>query len=114
MAIIVNEHSKIIIQGITGSIGQSFAKRMIDYHTPIVGGVTPGKGGERIHDLPVFDTVEEAVTKTNADCSFISVRPIFVKQAVLEAIDAGIKVIVIYSEGVPIHDSLEMVHYAKL
>ena len=114
MAIIVNEHSKISIQGITGNIGQSFAKRMIDYNTPIVGGVTPGKGGEKVFDLPVFDTVEEAVQQTGADCSFISVRPIFVKQAVYEAIDAGIKVIVIYSEGVPIHDSLEIVQYAKL
>lgn len=114
MAIIVNEYSKIIIQGITGNIGKYFAKRMIDYNTPIVGGVTPGKGGERVYHLPVFDTVEEAVRKTGADCSFISVRPIFVKQAVLEAIDAGINVIVIYSEGVPVHDSLEMVHYAQL
>lgn len=114
MAIIVNEYSKIIIQGITGNIGKSFAKRMIDYQTPIVGGVTPGKGGEKVHHLPVFNTVEEAVQKTGANCSFISVRPIFVKQAVYEAIDAGIQVIVIYSEGVPIHDSLEMVYYAKL
>lgn len=114
MAIIVNEHSKVIIQGITGNIGQSFAKRMIEYNTPIVGGVTPGKGGKTVFDLPVFNTVEEAVKTTQADCSFISVRPIFVKQAVFEAIDAGIKVIVIYSEGVPVHDSLEMVHYAKL
>lgn len=114
MAIIINEHSKIIIQGITGNIGQSFARRMIDYHTPVVGGVTPGKGGEQVFHLPVFNTVEESVRITGADCSFISVRPAYVKQAVFEAIDAGIKVIVIYSEGVPIHDSLEMVHYAKL
>lgn len=114
MAIIINEKSKIIIQGITGNIGQSFAKRMLDYNTPIVGGVTPGKGGKQVYELPVFNTVKEAVNQTGADCSFISVRPIFVKQAVFEAIDAGIKVIVIYSEGVPVHDSLEMVHYAKL
>ncbi|MEI3605095.1 succinate--CoA ligase subunit alpha [Pseudogracilibacillus sp. SE30717A] len=114
MAIIINEQSKIIIQGITGNIGQSFAKRMLYYNTPIVGGVTPGKGGQKVFNLPVFNTVEDAVKKTNADCSFISVRPTFVKQAVFEAIDAGIKVIVIYSEGVPLHDSLEMVHYAKL
>lgn len=114
MAIIVNESSKIIIQGITGNIGKSFARRMIDYHTPIVGGVTPGKGGERVYNLPVFNTVEEAVQKTGADSSFISVRPTFVKQAVFEAIDAGIKVIVIYSEGVPVQDSLDMVHYARL
>lgn len=114
MAIIINEKSKIIIQGITGNIGRSFTKRMLDYNTPIVGGVTPGKGGEQVYSLPVFNTVEEAVNQTGADCSFISVRPNFVKQAVFEAIDAGIKVIVIYSEGVPVHDSLEMVHYAKL
>lgn len=114
MAIIINEESNIIIQGITGNIGQSFANRMLDYNTPIVGGVTPGKGGEQVYGLPVFNAVKEAVKHTEADCSFISVRPIFVKQAVFEAIDAGIKVIVIYSEGVPIHDSLEIVHYAKL
>ena len=114
MAILIDENSKIIIQGITGNIGQSFAKRMIDYQTPIVGGVTPGKGDSKVHDLPVFNTVLDAVNKTGANCSFISVRPTFVKQAVFEAIDAGIKLIVIYSEGVPVHDSLEMVHFAKM
>lgn len=114
MAILIDENSKIIIQGITGNIGQSFAKRMIDYQTPIVGGVTPGKGDSQVHDLPVFNTVLDAVNKTGANCSFISVRPTFVKQAVFEAIDAGIKLIVIYSEGVPVHDSLEMVHFAKM
>src|SRR5690625_1099808 len=87
---------------------------MIDYQTPIVGGVTPGKGDSQVHDLPVFNTVLDAVNKTGANCSFISVRPTFVKQAVFEAIDAGIKLIVIYSEGVPVHDSLEMVHFAKM
>lgn len=114
MSIIVHEHSRILIQGITGSVGQPFAERMITYQTPIVGGVTPGKGGKTVLGVPVFDTVEEAVKKTDADTSFISVPPKLVKQAVLEAIDAGIKVIVIYSEGVPIHDTLELVHYAQL
>ncbi|MBD1381513.1 succinate--CoA ligase subunit alpha [Metabacillus arenae] len=114
MSIIINEQSKVIIQGITGKVGRSFAERMIKYNTPLVGGVTPGKGGQNVYGKPVFDSVEEAVQFTKADTSFISVPPPLVKQAVIEAIDAGIKVIVIYSEGVPIHDSLQMVHYAKL
>lgn len=114
MSIIVNEQSRIIIQGITGSVGRSFADRMITYQTPLVGGVTPGKGGEKVLGVPVFNTVEEAVNATGADASFISVPPKLVKQAVLEAIDGGIKVIVIYSEGVPVHDSLEIVQYAHL
>jgi succinyl-CoA synthetase alpha subunit len=114
MSIIINEHSKIIIQGITGSVGRSFAKRMLTYHTPLKGGVTPGKGGETVLGVPVFNSVEEAVKKIGADTSFISVPPKLVKQAVLEAIDSGIKVIVIYSEGVPIHDSMEIVQYAQL
>jgi succinyl-CoA synthetase alpha subunit len=114
MSIIINEQSRIIIQGITGSVGRSFAERMLTYHTPLIGGVTPGKGGETVLGLPVFNTVAEAVQKTGADTSFISVPPKLVKQAVLEAIDGGIKVIVIYSEGVPVHDSMDIVQYALL
>ncbi|TCP21292.1 succinyl-CoA synthetase alpha subunit [Scopulibacillus darangshiensis] len=113
MPIIVKEESKVIIQGITGNVGRAFANRMIQYNTPLVAGVTPGKGGQYIQSIPVYNSVEEAVVLAHADTSFISIPPKFVKQAVLEAIDAGIKVIVIYSEGVPIHDSMEMVHYAK-
>jgi succinyl-CoA synthetase alpha subunit len=114
MAIIVNEHSKVIIQGITGSVGKSFAERMVQYGTPLVGGVTPGKGGQSILDVPVFNSVQEVVYTVGADTSFVCVRPSMVKQAVLEAIDAGIRVIIIYSEGVPIHDSMVIVQYAKL
>ncbi|MEW9672879.1 succinate--CoA ligase subunit alpha [Ammoniphilus sp. 3BR4] len=114
MAIIVNDQSKVIIQGITGSVGKSFADRMVQYGTPLVAGVTPGKGGQKVGNVPVFNSVQESVSRTGADTSFISVRPTMVKQAVLEAIDAGIKTIVIYSEGVPVHDSMQMVQYAKL
>jgi len=113
MSILVNEKSRVIIQGITGNVGKSFAERMLNYNTPIVGGVTPGKGGSLVKQLPVFNTVREAVEKTKADCSLVCVRPEFVKQAVLEAIDNGIKLIVIYSEGVPIHDSMIIVNYAR-
>ncbi|MEK3978637.1 CoA-binding protein [Psychrobacillus sp. FSL K6-2836] len=114
MAIIVDSNSKVIIQGITGKVGQSFVERMLFYNTPLVAGVTPGKEGQIVLGVPVYDSVQKAVNITNADTSFISVQPKLVKQAVLEAVDAGIKVIVIYSEGVPVHDSMEFVQYAKL
>lgn len=114
MAIITNEHSKIIIQGITGSVGRNFAKRMIHYQTPLVAGTSPNKGGQKVHGVPVYGSVREAVTNKHADISLVIVPPPFVKGAVLEAIDAGIKTIVIYSEGVPIHDSVLIVQYAKL
>lgn len=114
MAVIIDENSKVLIQGITGKVGKSFATRMVEYDTPIVGGVTPGKGGEKVSQLPVFNTVQEAVKETHADCSLICVRPDFVKQAALEAMDSGIKVIVIYSEGVPMHDSMIIASYASL
>ncbi|MFJ8235464.1 CoA-binding protein [Ureibacillus sp. NPDC094379] len=114
MAVIVDSKSKIIIQGITGSVGRSFAERMVQYNTPIVGGVTPGKGGTEVVGLPVFNSVKEATTILKADTSFICVNPKFVKDAVFEAIDAGIKVIVIYAEGVYQQDSIEIVQYAKI
>ncbi|WP_257350704.1 succinate--CoA ligase subunit alpha [Pseudalkalibacillus decolorationis] len=114
MAIIVNEKSKILIQGITGSVGKGFAKRMLVYHSPLVAGVTPNKGGQFVHGVPVYNSVEEAVYKEYADTSLIIVPPKLVEQAALEAIDAGIKTIVVYSEGVPIHDSMRLVQYANL
>lgn len=114
MAIIVDKSSKIIIQGITGKVGSAFAERMLQYGTPIVAGVTPGKGGATIHGLSVYNTVAEAVNLHRADTSFISVNPKFVKEAAFEAINAGIKVIVIYSEGVYVQDSVEIVNFAKL
>ncbi len=114
MSILVNDNSKIIIQGITGKVGRSFCKRMVKFSSPLVAGVTPGKGGEFINDVPVYNSVEEAVKKKNADTSFVTVPAIMVKQAVFESIDAGIKLVVIYTEGVTKHDSLDIVQYAKL
>lgn len=114
MSIIINEHSRILIQGITGKTGRYFADRMLEYGSPLKAGVTPGKGGEQVLDIPVYNDVQRAVLEHNVDVSLVSVPPPFVRQAVLEAIDAGIKIIVIYSEGVPVQDSIHIVQYAKL
>jgi succinyl-CoA synthetase alpha subunit len=113
MAIVVTEHSRILIQGITGSTGRSFAERMLRHGTPVVGGVTPGRGGQEVHGLPVFDFVADAVAATGADTALLSVPPLAVRDAVVEAVDAGIRTIVIYSEGVPVHDAIRMVAYAR-
>ncbi|MGM8366503.1 succinate--CoA ligase subunit alpha [Virgibacillus sp. W0181] len=113
MAIVVNEKSKVIIQGITGSVGRGFVKRMIQYETPIVAGTSPNKGGQSVYGIPVYNHVAETVNKEKADTSFIMVPPLNVKEAVLEAIDAGIKTIVVYTEGVPVHHSMMLVQYAK-
>ena len=94
MSVLVNKDSKIIVQGFTGSEGTFHAGQMIEYGTQVVGGVTPGKGGQRHLDKPVFNTVEDAVTKTGADTSIIFVPPPFAADAIMEAAEAGIKVIV--------------------
>lgn len=114
MAIIVDRDSKIIIQGITGTTGRTFAERMTKYYDTLVGGVTPGKGGSEIFGVPVFDFVHEAVEKVGANTSLIVVPARFVKDAVMEAVDAGIKTIWAYTDKVPVHDAMEMVQYAKL
>ncbi|QKY70271.1 CoA-binding protein [Lentibacillus sp. CBA3610] len=114
MAIIINENSKIIIQGITGKTGRSFANRMQSYQTPLVAGVTPGKGGQSVSGIPVFNFVGEAVSQFDANVSFVSVPAAHVEQAVYEAIDAGIEVIVIYTEGLDPHTSMKIITYAKL
>ncbi|SHE32749.1 succinyl-CoA synthetase alpha subunit [Seinonella peptonophila] len=114
MAILIDEKSRILIQGMTGSVGQIFAKRMLTYQTPLVAGVTPGKGRQVLFGVPIYSTVLEAVQETAANVSLVIVPPNVVKEAVFEAIDAGIKTIVIYSEGVPVHDSIRMIEYAKL
>lgn len=114
MAIIVNEFSRVIIQGITGRIGRTFAERMAKYYDNFVGGVTPGKGGQIVSGKPVFNNVEEAVLKLNANTSVVVVAAPFVKSAVIEALDAGIKTIWVYTDKVPIHETMIMVQYAKL
>jgi succinyl-CoA synthetase alpha subunit len=113
MSVLVNKNSKIIVQGFTGSEGTFHAEQMIDYGTNLVGGVTPGKGGQTHLGKPVFNTVEEAVEKAGADTSIIFVPPAFAADAIMEAASAGIKVIITITEGIPIEDMVKAYDYIK-
>ena len=113
MSILVNKDSRIIVQGFTGSEGTFHASQMIDYGTNIVGGVTPGKGGQKHLDKPVFNSVKEAVSGTKANTSIIFVPPAFAGDAIMEAAEAGIKVIVAITEGIPIADMIKANNYVK-
>jgi succinyl-CoA synthetase alpha subunit len=114
MAILVNENTKVLVQGITGNEGSRHTEYMLQYGTKILAGVTPGKGGQSVHGVPVFNTVEEALRKfPDINTSIIFVPAKFASDSVYEAIDAGIKLIVIITEHIPIHDALRFVNYAK-
>lgn len=109
----MNKDSKVIVQGFTGSEGTFHASQMIEYGTNVVGGVTPGKGGQTHLDRPVFNTVEEAVQKAGANVSIIFVPPAFAADAIMEAADAGIKVIIAITEGIPVKDMVTAKEYIK-
>jgi|TARA_X000000950_G_scaffold282635_1_gene381862 succinyl-CoA synthetase alpha subunit len=113
MSVLVNKDSKIIVQGFTGSEGTFHATQMIEYGTNIVGGVTPGKGGQVHLDKPVFNSVAEAVEKVGADTSIIFVPPAFAADAVMESAEAGIKVIITITEGIPVNDMTKAFQYVK-
>ena len=113
MSVLVNKNSKIIVQGFTGSEGTFHAQQMIEYGTNLVGGVTPGKGGQTHLGKPVFNTVEDAVKSTGADVSVIFVPPAFSADAIMEAADAGIKVIVTITEGIPTSDMVKVKEFLK-
>ena len=113
MSVLVNKQSRIIVQGFTGSEGTFHAEQMIAYGTNIVGGVTPGKGGQTHLDTPVFNSVLEAVKEQKADTSIIFVPPVFAADAIMEASDAGIKVIVAITEGIPVADMTKVMDYIK-
>ena len=113
MSILVNKDSRIIVQGFTGSDGTFHASQMIEYGTNVVGGVTPGKGGQKHLDKPVFNSVKEAVSVAKANTSIIFVPPAFAGDAIMEAAKAGIKVIVAITEGIPIADMIKANNYVK-
>ncbi|MDG1779054.1 MAG: succinate--CoA ligase subunit alpha [Flavobacteriaceae bacterium] len=113
MSVLVNKNSKIIVQGFTGSEGTFHAEQMIAYGTNVVGGVTPGKGGQTHLDRPVFNTVQEAVENVAANATIIFVPPAFAADAIMEAADAGIEVIITITEGIPVADMIKAADYIK-
>jgi len=113
MSIFVDKNSRVVVQGITGKEGQFHARHCIDYGTRVVAGVTPGKAGQKMDDIPVFNTVRAAVNETGANCSLIFVPPPFAADAIMEAADAGIDVIVAITEGIPTLDMMRVMNYLE-
>lgn len=113
MSILVNKNTKLVVQGITGRDGSFHTSKMKEYGTNIVAGVSPGKGGQTVHDIPVFNTVEEAVAKTGANTSIIFVPAAMAGDAILEAADAGVELVICISEGVPTLDMVKATNYLK-
>ena len=113
MAILIDENTRVLVQGITGKIGAFHTQEMIDYGTSVVGGVTPGKGGTKVHDRPVFDTVKEAVAATGADATIVFVPPPYAADSIMEAADAGIRVCVAITDGIPAQDMIRVKRYMR-
>jgi len=113
MSILVNKNSKILVQGFTGTEGTFHATQMIEYGTDVVGGVTPGKGGTKHLDKPVFNTVADCVKATSADVSIIFVPPAFAADAIMESADAGVKLVVCITEGIPVQDMVKVKNYLE-
>lgn len=114
MSVLIDNNTKVIVQGITGRDGSFHAAKMKEYGTQVVGGTSPGKGGQQVDGIPVFNTVKEAVAATGADTSIIFVPAPFAKDAMLEAIDGGVKLVVCITEGVPVFDAVEAQNYARV
>ena len=113
MAIFADKSNKVLVQGATGHQGVFHIGAMLEFGTNVVAGVTPGKGGQKVHDVPIFNDVFEAVSETSANTSLLLVPARFAKDAVFEALDTGIKTLVVITENIPFHDAMEFVHYSK-
>jgi len=113
MSILLNKDTRVLVQGITGRVGRAQTKWMLEYGTRIVAGVTPGKGGEEVEGIPVYDTVAEAVAQQKIEASVLFIPPAAVKHAAIESIELGIKLIGVITEHVPVHDVMEVRHYAS-
>ena len=113
MSIFADRNTRVVVQGITGREGQFHTRHCIDYGTRVVAGVTPGKAGQKMDDVPVFNTVKDAVAATGADCSLIFVPPAFAADAIMEAADAGIALVVVITEGIPVLDMMKVKNYLQ-
>lgn len=108
MSILIDKDTKVLVQGITGSAGEFHARKMIEYGTNVVAGVTPGKGGKEVADVPVFNTVDEAVEQTGADASVVYVPPAFAADAIMESADSGVDLVIGITEGIPVQDMIDV------
>src|SRR2546428_8825931 len=113
MAVLLDEKTKLVVQGITGHQGQFHTEKMLEYGTKVVAGVTPGKGGEKVQGVPVYDSCFEAVDATDANASILFVPAPYAKDAAIEAIEAGVELLVMITERIPFHDCLDIVPYAR-
>jgi len=113
MGIFVDKNTRLLVQGITGKEGQFHTRQCVEYGTNVVAGVTPGKGGQKMDDIPVFNTVKEAVDQAGANCSMIFVPPAFAADAIMEATDAGVDIVVAITEGIPVMDMVKAKNYIK-